>query len=64
RIVENGLALFDIGAFEADDQRNREVHVLRRLDDTVGDDAMLVAVRMKSDGKEIRELVFRFKRLR
>ena len=29
-----------------------------------GDDAMLVAVRMKSDGEEIRELVFRFKRLR
>ena len=27
-----------------------------------GDDAMLVAVRMKSDGEEIKELVFRFKR--
>ena len=29
-----------------------------------GDDGMLVAVRMKSDGEEIKELVFRFKRLR
>ena len=35
---EDVLALLDVGAFEADDQRHRQLHFLGRRDDAFGDD--------------------------
>jgi hypothetical protein len=41
RVGEDVLALLHVGAFEAHDQRNLQVHFLRRGDDAVGDDVAL-----------------------
>src|SRR5690606_27869150 len=38
RVCEDVLALLDIGAFKANDERNREIHFLRGRNDTFGDD--------------------------
>src|SRR3546814_8031663 len=38
RAREDVLALLDVRALETDDERNREVHFLRRGDDALGDD--------------------------
>src|SRR3546814_9099642 len=38
---EDVLALLDVRALETDDERNREVHFLRRGDDALGDDVAL-----------------------
>src|SRR3546814_528086 len=41
RAREDVLALLDVRALETDDERNREVHFLRRGDDALGDDVAL-----------------------
>src|SRR3546814_12088309 len=41
RAREDVLALLDVRALETDDERNREVHFLRRGGDALGDDVAL-----------------------